>query len=49
MIYAHVLNKGGKAVRSPLDQVVGHPGPSWPILENKHAPGVVEEAPATYP
>ncbi len=44
MIYTHVLNKGGKAVRSPLGQVVGHSGPSWPILENKHSPGVVEEA-----
>ncbi|MBN1106173.1 MAG: integron integrase, partial [Deltaproteobacteria bacterium] len=33
MIYTHVLNKGGKAVRSPLDQVAGHLGTGWPIMQ----------------
>jgi integrase len=49
MIYTHVLNKGGKAVISPLVQGVGHSGPSGSTLEDKHATGVVEEAAATYP
>ena len=33
MIHTHVLNKGGKAVRSPLDQVAGHLGTGWPIMQ----------------
>ena len=46
MIYTHVLNKGGKAVRSPLDQVFDHPGTDWTISENKCAAdpvGVVQD------
>ena len=27
MIYTHVLNRGGRGVRSPADRLVGHPGP----------------------
>jgi integron integrase len=41
MIYTHVLNKGGKAVRSTLDQVVDLSGTGLTISENKGAAAIV--------
>jgi len=44
MIYTHVLNKGGKAVRSPLDRVVDPSGTGSTISENKGAAAIVGES-----
>ncbi|MCK8603639.1 hypothetical protein [Desulfoferrobacter suflitae] len=28
MVYTHVLNRGGKGVSSPMDELVSQPGPT---------------------
>ena len=37
MIYTHVLNRGGRGVRSPADRLVGPPGP---VITNRLLPAI---------
>lgn len=44
MIYTHVLNKGGKVVRSPLDREFGQTDAAWALSAKPDAAGAVPNA-----